>query len=100
LCTPRKTLQSINHPEIAQGQARLTPGFFVGGLPEKKVYLDGMSILSILLSLESGCHTDLTSKPVVSFLVEPQNQGGGGFAGSGFKIGSSGLVICASKSPR
>jgi hypothetical protein len=29
----------------------------VGGLPEKKVYLGGMSILSILLSLEPGCHT-------------------------------------------
>jgi hypothetical protein len=36
----------------------------------------------------------LTSKPVVSFLVEPQNQGGGGFLGLGLKISSSGLVIC------
>jgi hypothetical protein len=27
------------------------------------------------------------------FLVEPQNQGGGGFPGLGLKIGSSGLVI-------
>jgi hypothetical protein len=56
LCTPGKTSQSITHPEIALGQAHLTPGFFAGGLPEKKVYLSGMSILSILLSLESGCH--------------------------------------------
>jgi hypothetical protein len=29
----------------------------------------------------------------VSFLVEPQNQGGGGFPGLGLKTGSSGLVI-------
>jgi hypothetical protein len=36
----------------------------------------------------------------VGFLVEPQNQGGGGFPGLGLKIGSSGLVIWASKSPR
>jgi hypothetical protein len=42
----------------------------------------------------------LTSKPVVSFLVEPQNQGGGGFPGLGLKISSSGLVIWTSKSPR
>jgi hypothetical protein len=34
------------------------------------------------------------------FLVEPQNHGGGGFPGLGLKIGSSGLVIWASKSPR
>jgi hypothetical protein len=40
----------------------------------------------------------LASKPVVGFLVEPQNQGGGGFSGLGLKTGSSGLVIYASKS--
>jgi hypothetical protein len=40
----------------------------------------------------------LTSKPMVGFLVEPQNQGGGGFPGLGLKTGSSGLVIWASKS--
>jgi hypothetical protein len=34
------------------------------------------------------------------FLVEPQNQGGGGFPGLGLKTGSSGLVIWASKSLR
>jgi hypothetical protein len=42
----------------------------------------------------------LASKLVVGFLVEPQNQGGGGFPGLGLKIGSSGLVIWASKSMR
>jgi hypothetical protein len=28
---------------------------------------------------------DLTSKPVVGFLIEPQNQSGGGFLGLGLK---------------
>jgi hypothetical protein len=35
----------------------------------------------------------LASKPAVGFLVEPQNQCGGGFPGLGLKTGSSGLVI-------
>jgi hypothetical protein len=43
---------------------------------------------------------DLALKSLVGFLVEPQNQGGGGFLSLGFKIGSSDLVIWTSKSPR
>jgi hypothetical protein len=43
---------------------------------------------------------DLASKLVVSFLVESQNQGGGGFLGWGLKTGSYRLVIWASKSLR
>jgi hypothetical protein len=35
----------------------------------------------------------LASKPVVGFLVEPQNQGGGGFPDLSIKTDSSGLVI-------
>jgi hypothetical protein len=35
----------------------------------------------------------LASKPAVGFLVEPQNQGGGGFSGLALKTGSSGLMI-------
>jgi hypothetical protein len=35
----------------------------------------------------------LASKPAVGFLVEPQNQGGGGFPGLALKTGSSGLMI-------
>jgi hypothetical protein len=42
----------------------------------------------------------LASKPVMGFLVEPQNQGGGGFPGLGLKTDSSGLMIWATKSPR
>jgi hypothetical protein len=40
---------------------------------------------------------DLASKPMVGFLVEPQNQSGGGFSGLGLKTGSYGLVIWVSK---
>jgi hypothetical protein len=39
----------------------------------------------------------LASKPVVGFLIEPQNQGGGGFPGLVLKTGNSGLMIWASK---
>jgi hypothetical protein len=35
----------------------------------------------------------LASKSVVGFLVEPQNQGGGGFPSLDLKTGSSDLVI-------
>jgi hypothetical protein len=42
----------------------------------------------------------LASKPVVSFLFKPQNQGGGGFPGLGLKTGSFGLMIWASNSSR
>jgi hypothetical protein len=48
----------------------------------------------------STIFSSLASKPVVDFLVEPQNQGGGGFPCLGLKTGSFGLVISASKSPR
>jgi hypothetical protein len=40
----------------------------------------------------------LASKPAIGFLVEPQNQGGGGFSSLCLKTGSSGLVIWALKS--
>jgi hypothetical protein len=42
----------------------------------------------------------LASKLAVYFLVETQNQGGGGFFDLGLKTDSSDLVIWASKSPR
>jgi hypothetical protein len=55
---------------------------------------------SLVLKLVATVFSGLASKPVVGFLVEPQNQGGGGFPGLYLKSGSSGLVIWASKSPR
>jgi hypothetical protein len=63
--------------------------------------LAAMVFFSNLASkLVATVSSDLVSKPVVSFLVEPQNQGGGEFPGLGLKTGSFGLLICASKSPR
>jgi hypothetical protein len=50
----------------------------------------------LVVTVSSG----MALKLVVGFLVEPQNQGGGGFLGLSLKTGSSGLVIWASKSPR
>jgi hypothetical protein len=55
---------------------------------------------SFALKLAPMVSPILASKSVVGFLVEPQNQGGRGFPGLGLKIGSFGLVIWASKSPR
>jgi hypothetical protein len=42
----------------------------------------------------------LATKLAVGFLVEPQNQDGGGFPGLSLKTGISDLVIWASKSPQ
>jgi hypothetical protein len=55
---------------------------------------------SLALKLVAMVSPGLASKPVVGFLVEPQNQGGGGFSGLGLKTGNSSLVIWASKSPQ
>jgi hypothetical protein len=55
---------------------------------------------SLASKLVATVSPGLTSKPVVGFLVEPQNQGGGGFSGLGLETGSFDLVIWASKSPR
>jgi hypothetical protein len=67
------------------------------GLASKRVVTVFSSLTSKLVATVS---LGLASKPVVGFLVEPQNQGGGGFPGLGLKTGSFGLVIWASKSPR
>jgi hypothetical protein len=67
------------------------------GLASKLVAMVFSSLASKLVATDSP---GLASKSVVGFLVEPQNQGGGGFPGLGLKISSSGLVIWASKSPR
>jgi hypothetical protein len=48
---------------------------------------------SLTLKLVATVSFGLVLKPMVDFLVEPQNQGGGGFFGLGLKISSSGLVI-------
>jgi hypothetical protein len=48
---------------------------------------------SLASKLVTTVSPDLASKPTDDFLVEPQNQGGGGFSGLGLKTGSSGLMI-------
>jgi hypothetical protein len=48
------------------------------------------SLASKLVAMVSS---GLASKPVVGFLVEPQNQGGGGFPDLCLKTGSSGVMI-------
>jgi hypothetical protein len=67
------------------------------GLASKPVAMVFSSLASKLVATVSP---SLASKLEVGFLVEPQNQGGGGFPGLGLTTGSSGLVIWASKSPR
>jgi hypothetical protein len=55
---------------------------------------------SLASKLVATVSPGLASKSAVDFLVEPQNQGGGGFPGLDLQTGSFGLVIWASKSPR
>jgi hypothetical protein len=55
---------------------------------------------SLASKLVATISPSLASKLVVGFLVEPQNQGGGGFPSLGLKIDNSGLVIWTSKLPR
>jgi hypothetical protein len=67
------------------------------GLASKPVATVFSSLASkLVVTVSPG----LTLKSAVSFLVEPQNQGGGGFPGLVLKTGSFGLVIWASKSPQ
>jgi hypothetical protein len=48
---------------------------------------------SLASKLVATVFPGLALKPVVGFLVEPQNQNGGGFPSLGLKTGSSVLVI-------
>jgi hypothetical protein len=82
---------------VSGGLASKPAATVFAGLASKSV----ATIFSILtLKLVSMVSPDLASKPVVGFLVEPQNQGGGGFSGLGLKIGNFNLVIWVLKSPR
>jgi hypothetical protein len=82
---------------VSSALASKTVATVFAGLASKLVAIVFSSLASKLLATVSP---SLALKPVVSFLVEPQNQGGGGFPGFGLKTGNSGLVIWASKSPR
>jgi hypothetical protein len=75
---------------VSSGLASKPPATVSGGLASKPTATVFSSLASKLVpTVSSG----LASKPAVGFLVEPQNQGGGGFPSLGLKIGSSGLVI-------
>jgi hypothetical protein len=67
------------------------------GLASKPMATVFSSLTSKLVATVSP---GLASKPVVGFLVEPQNQGSGGFLGLGLKTDSSGLMVWTLKSPR
>jgi hypothetical protein len=79
------------------GLASKPLGRFLVGLASKLVATISSGLTSKLVATVS---LSLASKPVMGFLVEPQNQGGGGFPSLCLKTGSSSLVIWASKSPR
>jgi hypothetical protein len=68
-----------------------------GGLTSKPVATVFSRLASKLVATVSP---GLTSKLAVGFLVESQNQGGGGFFGLRLKTDSSGLMIWTTKSPR
>jgi hypothetical protein len=81
---------------VSRGLASKPAVMVFAGLASKPVVMIFSSLTSKLVATVSP---GLASKPMVDFLVEPQNQGGGAFPSLGLKIGSSGLVIWASKSP-
>jgi hypothetical protein len=83
--------------KVSSGLASKSAVTVFAGLASKPVETVFSSLASkLVVTVSPG----LASKPVVGFLVEPQNQGGGGFSGLGFKTGSSGLVIRTLKSLR
>jgi hypothetical protein len=90
-------LTSKSVAAVSSGLASKPIATVFAGLTSKPVAMVFSSLASKLVATVSP---GLASKPAIDFLVEPQNQGGGGFLGLGLKIGSSGVVIWTSKSPR
>jgi hypothetical protein len=82
---------------VCDGLASKLATMIFSCLASKPVAMIFSSLASKLMATVS---LGLASKPVVGFLVEPQNQGGGGFSGFDLKTGSFSLVIWGSKSPR
>jgi hypothetical protein len=82
---------------ICRGLASKPATTVFSGLASKPV----MTVFSSLATkLVATVSLSLASKPANGFLVEPQNQGGGGFPGLGLITAIYGLVIWSSKSPR
>jgi hypothetical protein len=82
---------------VSGGLASKPAATVSSGLASKPAATVFSSLASKLVAMVSP---GLASKSAIGFLVEPQNQGGGGFPSLGLKTGSFGLVIWASKSPR
>jgi hypothetical protein len=94
---------------VSSGLASKPAVIVSGGLTSKPTAtvfsdLDSKPVATVFSSFASKLvatvSPGLASKPTVGFLVEPQNQGGGGFPDLGLKTGISGLVIWISKSLR
>jgi hypothetical protein len=81
---------------VSSGLASKPAGTVFADLASKPMATVFSSLTSKLVATVSP---GLASKLAVSFLIEPQNQGGGGFPILGLKTGSSGVVIWTSKSP-
>jgi hypothetical protein len=75
---------------VSGGLASKYAATVFASLASKPVAMVFFSLASKLVAMVSP---GLALKPMVGFLVEPQNQGGGGFSGLGLKTGSFGLVI-------
>jgi hypothetical protein len=71
---------------VSTGLASKSAVMVFAGLASKSVVTGFSCLASKLVATVSP---GLASKPEVDFLVEPQNQGGGGFSGLGLKTGSS-----------
>jgi hypothetical protein len=82
---------------VSAGLASKPAATVFSGLASKPVATVFSSLASKLVATVSPA---LASKPTISFLVEPQNQGGAAFSDLGLKTDSYGLVIWVSKSPR
>jgi hypothetical protein len=82
---------------VSSGLASKPAATVFSGLTSKPVAMVFSSLTSKLVATVSP---GLASKLAVGFLVEHQNQGGGGFPGLGLKTGSFDLMIWASKSSR
>jgi hypothetical protein len=82
---------------VSDGLASKPAAMVFPGLASKPVTTVFSSLTSKLVATVSPY---LASKLAVGFLIEPQNEGGGGFPSLGLKTGSFDLVIWASKSPR
>jgi hypothetical protein len=82
---------------ISSGLASKPTATVFAGMASKPVTTVFSSLASKLVAMVS---LGLASKPTIGFLVESQNQGGGGIYGLCLKTDSSGLVVWATKSPR